>query len=117
MERVRVLVKDADAAVGISVLTLYETYTGVLHRTGSKAQAREAVAILRAAVDRIVPVSEAIIDLAMDLREAATARIATADCLIAATAAHHGATLVHRDPHFEALPAGRPAQETLPDKV
>ena len=44
----------------------------------------------------------------MGLRHEATARVATADCLIA--------VLVHRDPHFASLPDGRPAQEVLPDK-
>ena len=32
MERVRTLVKDPGAVVGVSVLTLYETYTTVVHR-------------------------------------------------------------------------------------
>ena len=115
--RVARLIDDPKYVAGISVLTLYETYTAVLHRSGSKIQAREAVAVLRAAVDEIVPVAEEIVNLAIDLREAATARIATADCLIAATAAQHGAVLVHRDPHFATLPSGRPAQDTLPDKT
>ena len=56
MERVRSLVKDPGVTVGISVLTLYETDTAVLNRTGSESQARDAVAILRASVDRLVPV-------------------------------------------------------------
>lgn len=116
-DRVRQLVDDPLTVVGISVLTLYEAYTAVLHRTGSEEQSREAVAILRAAMHEVVPVTEEIVDLAMELRQAATARIATADCIIGATAAYHGATLVHRDPHFAALPAGRLAQETLPDKA
>jgi predicted nucleic acid-binding protein len=50
------------------------------------------------------------------LRHKATARVATVDALITATAAYRGAILVHRDPHFAALPVGRPMQETLPDK-
>ena len=117
MERVRSLLNDPDATVGISVLTLFETYTRVLQRAGSHEIARRAVADLRAIVREIVPVGEAIVDLALDLRRSASARIATVDCLIAASAAFHGAILVHRDAHFISLPAGRPAQEILPDKV
>lgn len=115
-ERVDSLINDENLAVGVSVLTLYETYTTVLHRTGSHEDATGAVKNLREAVSEVVPVTEPILDLAFGLRRAASARIALADCLIAATAAHHGATLVHRDPHFDALPAGRPSQEKLPDK-
>jgi len=68
-------------------------------------------------VNELAPLSEATVELAMDLRHTATSRIATVDCLIAATAVQHGAILVHRDPHFGALPAGKPTQEVLPDKA
>lgn len=115
-ERVKSLIDVSGAEVGISVLTLFETYTSVLCRVGSEEMATEAVANLRGAVGEIVPVDEGVLNLALAFRRAATARIATVDCLIAATAALHGAVLVHRDPHFAALPAGLLAQDTLPDK-
>ena len=105
VERVRSLLNDPHAAVGISVLTLYETHTRVLQKTGSEERARKTVKILRAAIDEVVPVDEAIVDLALDLRRRASARSATVGCLIAASAAFHGAILVHRDAHFAALPA------------
>lgn len=116
-ERVRSLIGDPQAVVGVSVLTLYEAYTVVLHRTGSDELATEAVRSLRSAVAEVLPVTEAVLAAALDLRRASTARIALADLLIAASAAAQGATLVHRDPHFAALPVGRPTQETLPDKA
>lgn len=53
----------------------------------------------------------------VDLRMRASSRIALADCLISATAVMHGATLVHRDPHFGVLPAGLPNMESLPLKM
>ena len=115
--RVNELINDPNATVGVSVITLFETYTSVLHSAGSEALARRAVATLRAAVSELAPVNEAVVELAMDLRHAATSRIATIDCLIAATAIQHGAILVHRDPHFGALPAGKPIQEVLPNKA
>ena len=71
----------------------------------------------QASTGEVIPVDEAVLDLAFELRRTATARLALADCLIAATAAHHRAILVHRDSHFAALPEGRPKQETLPSKV
>jgi len=115
--RVNALINDANIEVGVSVLTLFEVYTTVLHRVGSDALARQAVANLKAAMSEVAPLNDAVVELAMDLRRSATSRIATVDCLIASTAAHHGAILVHRDPHFGALPNGKPAQEVLPDKA
>ncbi len=116
-DRVDALLSDVSAVVGVSVLTLFEVWTTYLHRTGSSARADEAVETLRQAVAEVVPVDEAVLALAFSLCRNATARIALADCLIAATAAQRGAVLVHRDPHFAALPSGRPVQETLPDKA
>ncbi len=115
-ERVKAILMDLDNVVGISTLTLFEVETAVFHRTGSRQAAAQAVAAIRQIVMKIVPVSEAIVDLARELRHLATARVATVDVLIAATAAHRNATLVHRDPHFLSLPAGRPVQERLSDK-
>jgi len=51
--------------------------------------------------------------LAIKLRECATDRLPTIDSLIAATAAAHNAVLVHRDPHFTAIPAEMLKQEFL----
>lgn len=117
MERVRALLKDEGNVVAVSVLTLYEVYTTILHRTGSDANATEVVAALREAIGAVIPVTEETLTVAFELRRASTSRLAIADLLIAATAAQRGAVLVHRDPHFAALPAGRPAQEALPDKA
>ena len=116
-DRVKAILADPENVVGISALTLFEIETAVFHRTGSHEAARLAVEGIRNAVAEVVPVNEAIVDLARTLRYEATARIATVDILIAATALHRGAILVHRDPHFAALPTDRPVQETLPAKA
>ena len=116
-ERVAAILDDPRNVVGISTLTLFEIDTAVVHQSGSQEVADRMVAELRQGVAEVVPVSEAIADLARKLRRAATARVATVDALIAATAAHHEAILVHRDAHFAALPVGRPMQETLPNKA
>ena len=115
--RVDALLSEPEVTPGVSVLTLYEVYTTVLHRFGSDESATRAVEAVRAAMAEVLPVDDAVLAVALDLRRASAARIALADLLIAATAARAGATLVHRDPHFAALPAGRPAQEALPDKA
>lgn len=77
VERVRELFQDPNVVVGVSTLTLYETFTTVRSRTGSDEDARNAVADLRLIVADVVPVNDKIVELAMELRSAATARIAT----------------------------------------
>jgi predicted nucleic acid-binding protein len=114
-ERVETALNDPEAIVGISVLTLYEVWTATIHQSGSTTLATEAIETLKLIVSEVVPVTETTIELAIGLRQSATGRIALADCLIAATAMQCGATLLHRDPHFAALP-GTVVQEVLPDK-
>ena len=115
--RVQALFDDPTVGISISVLSLIEIATAVANRTGDERLGESVAALYERAVDVIVPVTRDVVALALDLRRDRTARIALADLLIAATAALHGATLVHRDPHFDALPSGRPAQERLPDKA
>lgn len=67
----------------------------------------------RALIDVVVPIDEGVAGLALELRAAATARVPLTDLLIAAAAASRGAVLVHRDPHLDALPDGRPLRRSL----
>ena len=115
-DRVKAILADPAYVVGISTLTLFEIETSVFYRTGSREAALRAVEGIRNAVAEIVPVDVTIVDLARALRHEASARIATVDILIAATAVARGSILVHRDPHFTSLPEGRPEQDVLPDK-
>lgn len=114
--RIDALLKNPNVISGVSILALYEVYTTILHRSSSDEVATQAVETIREAVSEVLPVTEAVLVTALDLRRASSARIALADILMAATAVRAGAVLVHRDPHFAALPAGRPAQEALPKK-
>lgn len=101
--------------MAVSVLTLFEVAIAALHRTGSTTKAEEAVEETKSSVQTIIPVTAEIVQRALDVRAASSARIATVDILIAATAAHLGSVLVHRDPHFVALPSGY-LHEALPNK-
>lgn len=114
--RVDELLADPSVVVGVSVLTLFEVGTAAFRQTGSWELAEQTVEKTVATVAEVVPLTSEIVRLALELRAQASARIATVDCVIAASAVWHGATLVHRDPHFAALPAARLAQEALPDK-
>lgn len=55
-------------------------------------------------------------ETAIHLRAVTPQRLPMIDGLIAATAAVHGLTLVHRDPHLAAIPAGVLKQIKLPEK-
>jgi predicted nucleic acid-binding protein len=116
-DRVDALLNDPAEIVGISVLTLHELAAAVLHRTGSEQASIEAVKIVRQSVPEVVVVSDSIVEIAIELRREASERMALADCIIAATAASRRAILMHRDPHFAALPRGKPIQEFLPNKA
>ncbi len=67
----------------------------------------------RAMFAEVVAIDENVARLAWTLREEAQERIPLVDALIASAALVRGATLVHRDPHFESLPEGRPARRWL----
>jgi predicted nucleic acid-binding protein len=67
-------------------------------------------------LSEVVNVDEIIRSEGVRLRISATARCSAMDTLIAATASLSGATLVHRDPHFTAIPASILKQEMLPPK-
>jgi len=63
----------------------------------------------------LVSVDESVALRAAELRAAASERLPTVDSLIAACASLHDAVLVHRDPHFQSLPATLLRQEYIED--
>lgn len=111
-QRVRNLLLNKDYQVGISTLSLVELY-GRLRSFGREQDFLEILEDFRGFFAQIVPVGESIALQAITLRETASHRIPTVDAIIAATAAQHGALLVHRDPHFLAIPNDLLKQEML----
>lgn len=97
------ILADADTAVGISVLSLIELHAR-LRFLGDEHKFGPIVEDYRELFAQIIPVDEAIVLRAIALRETAPARVPAIDALIAATAAHHAAALVHRDPNLATLP-------------
>ena len=89
----------------ICVLTVFE-FQLLLKRHGAGMAERGRIwASCRAGIRLICPVDEAVVDLAVELRNQATARLPLADACVAACAAHHRLALLHCDDHFAALPA------------
>ena len=115
-ERVQALFEDAAVEAGASILSLYE-FELRLHQLGADAATRVTeLNRYRALLTEVVDVTEAVRGEAIRLRTGATAHVAAMDVLIAASASLGNATLVHRDPHFAALPANLLKQEVLPAK-
>ncbi len=115
-ERVQALFEDAAVEAGASILSLYE-FELRLHQLGLDAATRVTeLNRYRALLTEVVDVTEAVRGEAIRLRTSATAHVAAMDVLIAASAALRNATLVHRDPHFAAIPTNLLKQEVLPAK-
>jgi len=113
---VQTLFEDDTVVAGASILSLYE-FELRLHQLG--VDARSCAAELnryRALLSEVVDVDEAVRSEAIRLRTSATTHVAAMDVLIAATASLKNATLVHRDPHFVAIPGSLLKQQGLPAK-
>jgi len=114
--RVQALFEDDTVVAGTSILALFE-FELRLHQLGVAAATRAGeLSRYRALLNVVVDVDEAVRSEAIRLRIGATAHVAAMDILIAAAASLRGATLVHRDPHFAAIPANLLKQEVLPAK-
>jgi predicted nucleic acid-binding protein len=114
--RVQALFEDTAVVAGTSILALFE-FELRLHQLGMDTATR-ATELNRygALLSEVVNVDEAIRSEAVRLRINATARASSMDTLIAATASLRGAMLIHRYPHFAAIPASVLKQEMLPPK-
>jgi predicted nucleic acid-binding protein len=113
-DEVTALFADAEATIAISVLSILETQAR-FRAKNRVHEFREMLETYRLLFTRIYPAGEAVILGAIALREASTGRLPAMDSLIAATAAYHHATLVHRDPHFGGLPPESVVQLRLGD--
>jgi predicted nucleic acid-binding protein len=115
-ERVQALFEDDAVVAGASILSLYE-FELRLHQLGVDITSRAAeLDRYRALLSEVVDVNEAVRSEAIRLRTNATTQVAAMDVLIAATASLKNAMLVHRDPHFAAIPGSLLKQEILPAK-
>lgn len=114
--RVQALFEDRAIVAGTSILAFFE-FALRLHQLGIDATTLDAeLNRYRELPSEVVNVDEAVRSEAVRLRTGATARASAMDTLIAATASVRGATLVHRDPHFAAIPTFMLKQEMLPPK-
>lgn len=111
-DKVTILFEDPGTKIAVSVLSILEVHTRFCVK-GRAVEFFEMLETYRQLFDRTVSTDEVVVLRALALRERAAARLPAIDSLIAATAAHHGAILVHRDPHFLALAGDEVKQQLL----
>jgi predicted nucleic acid-binding protein len=113
---VRALFHDPRAEASLCILTALELFAAINSRGGGD-RFDEIWRQYRRIVDSVRPVDEPVTMKAVELRRAAHGRLPNGDALIAAAAVLAGATLVHRDVHFLAIPGDLLRQRSLPEKL
>ena len=114
-EQVTALLCGEKIGVSISTLSLVELH-GRLSALGREKEWPALWTDYRTLFAGVIPVSEDVAQRAIALRAASVERLPMVDSLIAATAAVHGLTLVHRDPHLGQLPQRLVRQTVLPGR-
>ena len=102
-ELISTLLKSDEDQVSISALSVVELHAR-LRSFGRQEEFSQVLEDYRDLFISVFPVDEPVALRAVALRQIATARVPTIDSLIAATAAHHNAILVHRDSRFLEIP-------------
>lgn len=115
MEQVNELFDEPQVEINISALSILEIYAR-LRGMGQEEQWPAVWKTYALLFTHVLPADEAVALQSIALRSSTSARVPTVDSLIAATAAVHQLTLVHRDPHLAAIPAHLLQQRQLPDK-
>lgn len=115
-EEVHRLLCEASSQLGLSFITWVELRTRLGEVASSPEECERAFRLYTDVLTTPLAVGEAEARAAMRLREAATRRLPLADSLIAGCAVTADATLVHRDPHFAAIPPKLLKQLVLPGK-
>jgi predicted nucleic acid-binding protein len=114
-ERVQALFHDGTAVLMLAAPSLLEMETSLTTRIRDDAQREALTEHYGGLLAQVVPVDRTAVLAAIALRNAATKRLPAVDAMIAGCAAANDAILVHRDPHFDAIPASRLKTLRLPD--
>lgn len=105
------LLANPETRVGVSALSLVELHAQ-MRSNDRQEKFAGVVEDYRELFSQIVLFDETIAFGTISLRQSAGSRVPAVDAMIAATAAHHSAVLVHRDPHFLSI-----ADEMLSQKM
>ena len=109
------LICGLDDATGICVTSLLEMCVRLTAQGVVPAERARAIDVYQTTTQRVWPVSLEVVHAAIELKAAVRPRLPAMDALIAGCAMARGATLVHKDPHFDAIPPGLLKTFRLPD--
>jgi predicted nucleic acid-binding protein len=111
--RVQALFEDPTQTIIIASITITEFSRRMIELGAAEEDVAGALSDYERMMAAVVAVDRAIALRAFALGWKASKRLPLADALIAAAAASREAMLVHRDPHFDALPPEALRQEKL----
>ncbi len=114
-ELVAQILEQNPDGVYTSAVAWFEFRVGVKEMIPDAAVRSEILDLYEQLLTDCLPVTRETSDAAFEIREATPSRLPNSDALIAATARMKGATLIHRDPHFQAIPSALLAQVALPE--
>lgn len=103
-EQVQALFEQEDATLFLCVLSLTEFGRRLFDLGAHPPMVAETLAAYRVLFDGLINVDEETAHKALEIARATPVRLPLIDSLIAAAAALSGATLVHHDQHFNAVP-------------
>jgi len=112
-QRVQQLFDGAENSILIASISITEFSRRMVDLGAVEHDIDEAMLTYGRLFAEVVVIDRHIAKAAFQLGHRASSRLPLADSLIAAAAASHKAVLVHRDPHFEALPEDLLLQEKL----
>jgi predicted nucleic acid-binding protein len=115
-DKVAGLLADAPAELGVCVVSWFELRYALRQCGVSRSDLDRALGLYRELPMASCPVTDLVADRAAELRDATPGRLPLADALIAGCAATHGAVLVHRDAHMDAIPDRLVKKLRLPDE-
>lgn len=104
-DRVQSLFEDSDIQLFIASVTLTEFGRRMSELGADPKEIQRVLADYKHLLDGVAPIDEDIAMKSLALSMQAGKRIPLVDSLIAAVAWQKQATLLHRDPHFETIPA------------
>lgn len=102
--RVGDLFQEENHAVAFSSLSIVEFWSR-LHAIGEEQIFEEEWKLHQPLFEAVLEVDGRVAERAVVIRRHTPTRVPTIDSLIAATASLHDLVLVHREPHFRAIPA------------
>lgn len=111
--RVQELFEDDNIQIAIASITITEFSRRMVELGAGRGEINQTLDSYGRMLAEIIPVDAPIATLAFELGLRSSTRLPLADALTAATAAHRNAMLIHRDPHFSALPQDAVQQEKL----